>query len=107
MPPDSLPKADDNSCVASPALEPVEGVADSAQPVPSNQVRFVIAARTMGDCQLAAVEGGTWTTSDPANTTVDGQGLATCLHPTSTPAIIIFAGTFHKHAFAPSSLSCK
>lgn len=106
MPPDYL-KTDGASCVASPAIEPAQGAADSAQPMPGNQVQFVIAARTMGDCQPAAVEGETWTTSDQANTTVDGQGLATCLHPTSAPAIITFAGTFHKHAFAPSSLSCK
>ena len=107
MPPDSLPKSDGASCVPSPALEPAQAVADSAQPVPLNHVQFVIAARTMGDCQPAAVEGAAWTTSDPANTSVDERGTATCLHPTSTPAIITFTGTFHKHAFAPSSLSCK
>ncbi len=106
MPPDYLPKADGASCVASPALEPTQAVGDSAQPVPRNQVQFVIAARTAGDCQPAAVEGGTWTTSDPANTAVD-QGIATCLHPTPTPVIITFTGTFHQHTFAPSSLSCK
>lgn len=107
MPPDELPKPDGPSCVASPALEPAQAVADSTQPVPRNQVQFMIAARTVGDCQPAAIEGGTWTTSDPANTTVDGQGIATCLHPSSIPAIINFTGTFHNHAFAPSSLSCK
>jgi len=107
MPPDSLPKRDRASCVASPALEPAQGVADSAQPVPRNQMQFVIAARTKGDCQPAAIDGGTWTTSDPANTTIDGQGTATCLHPTPTPAIITFTGTFHEHSFAPPSLTCK
>ena len=108
IPTDQLPKPDGASCVASPALEPAQAMADSAQPVPQNQVQFVIAARTMGDCQPAAVEGPEiWTTSDPANTTIDGRGIATCLHPTSTPAIITFTGTFKKHAFTPSSLSCK
>ena len=107
LPPDYLPKADGASCVASPALEPAQAGADSTQPEPRNQVQFVIAARTVGDCQSAAVEGGTWTTSDPVNTAVDREGVATCLHPTPTPAIITFKGTFHKQAFAPSSLSCK
>jgi hypothetical protein len=107
MPPDYLPKPDGASCVVSPGLEPAQAVADSAQPVPSNQVHFLFAARTTGDCQPAAIEGGTWTTSDPANTTVDARGKATCLHPTSTPAIITYTGTFKNHAFAPSSLSCK
>jgi hypothetical protein len=106
MPPDSLPKPDGASCVVSPGLDPAQAVADSAQPVPRNQVHFFIAARTTGDCQPASVEDGTWTTSDPANTVVDG-GNATCLHPTSTPAVVTFTGTYKKHAFAPSSLSCK
>ena len=106
MPPEYLPKPDGASCVVSPALEPVQAVADSAQPAPRNQAHFLIAARTTGDCQPDAIEGGGWTTSDPANTTVD-RGIATCLHPTSTPAIITFTGVFKKRAFAPAFLSCK
>lgn len=106
-PADSLPKPDGASCVVSPALDPAQAVADSGQSEPGNQVEFVMAPRTIGDCQPAVVEGGTWTTSDPANTTVDGRGIATCLHPTSTPAVITFTGSFHKHAFASSTLSCR
>lgn len=110
MPEDEIPKPDGPSCVVTPVLEPAQAGADSTQPAPHNQVRFLLTPRTSGDCNAGpGVEGGSWKTSDPVNTSVDARGLVTCVHPTpaSAPAIITFLGTFKNHAFAPASLSCK
>ena len=101
------PKPDGPSCVPAPALDPAQALADSAQPKPHNQVQFVLAPRTTGDCQPGSVEGGIWTTSDQINTRIDPQGLATCIHPTPKPAVITFTGKFKESSFSSSSLTCK
>lgn len=36
-----------------------------------------------------ALKNATWSTSDATDTTVSGEGLATCISPTATPAKII------------------
>jgi GTP cyclohydrolase I len=47
-----------------------------------------------------------WTTSDPANTTIDSNGVATCIN--ATPQAVTIRGTLRSGSLTgTATLSCK
>ncbi len=91
---------------------PASATADHSAAPPGNQVQFVAKSSVTGNCPLTPDRIGTWSTSDPANSTISNQpgteGLATCLHATPTPASITYSGLLRgRVGFTPATLTCN
>lgn len=103
--------APDNICTITAAVTPANATADHGAPSPANQVQYSLVSSVKGFCPLVPDIPGSWSTSDPMNTTIGNQapiqGLATCLHATSTPATITNNGSVQAHSFSPATLTCK
>src|SRR5215467_7939307 len=68
------------------SVTPSSGTADHAVSAPGNQIQFVAAPVTKGQCAAGACVncwGQTWTVSDPVNVSISNEnldnGMATCL----------------------------
>jgi len=96
-----------NSCNITAIVTPLSAIADHNAPSPGNQVQFSTSSTVSGNCPLIADTLGTWSTSDPGNTSISGTGLATCLGATTTPATISNSGTVRGRKFTSATLTCR
>lgn len=96
-----------NSCFITAIVTPASATADHNAASPGNQVQFSTSSTVSGNCPLIADTLGTWSTSDPGNTSISGAGLATCLSATTTPATISNSGTVRGRKFTSATLTCR
>jgi hypothetical protein len=97
-----------NSCTLTANVAPAAATADHTLPPPGNQVQFTAQSSAAGNCPLAPDTLGTWSTSDTTNTSINQQGVATCLNATGTPATISNSGMVRSiKAFTPATLTCR
>ena len=96
-----------NSCNITAIVTPVSAISDHLAAPPNNQVQFSTSSTVSGNCPLIADTLGTWSTSDPGNTSINGTGLATCLGATTTPATISNSGTVRGRKFTSATLTCR
>jgi len=97
-----------NSCTITANVIPASGSADHALAAPGNQVQFATQSSVAGNCPLAPDTKGTWATSDTTNTSIDQQGLASCLSATPSPATITNSGVVRRvKSFTPATLTCR
>jgi len=95
------------SCTITANVAPAVATADHALAAPGNQVQFSAQSSVAGNCPLSPDTQGTWSTSDTINTSINQQGLATCLGATSTPATISNSGMVRQiKGFTPAKLTC-
>lgn len=102
----------DNQCRINAAVTPATAMADHTLPPPENQVQFVARYTATGLCPSVPDITGTFSTSDPINTSVTNQdavtGIATCLNATPAPATISYSGRVRGAVpYTPATLSCK
>ena len=95
-----------NDCVITANVVPASAIADHSAASPGNQVQFSTSSTVSGNCPLIPDTLGTWSTSDPGNTSISGTGLAACLSATTTPATISNSGTVRGRKFASATLTC-
>jgi hypothetical protein len=95
------------ACQITAVITPPNASADHSAVPPGNQAQFSLQSSVSGNCPYIADKLGTWSTSDPANTTISNQGLATCVNATATPATISNSGTVRGHAYASATLTCQ
>jgi hypothetical protein len=102
---------DFNACTVTAAVIPSNATADHSMLPPGNQVQFSTTSTVTGNCPLIPDRLGSWSTSDPVNTTISNdaptQGRATCLSATTSPATISNSGTVRGHTFTRATLTCK
>lgn len=96
-----------DKCTIDLAISPRTATADHSATPPGNQVQFALSANVKGNCPEIPDSLGTWSTSDPANTDITSQGLATCLHQTSADVTISNSGTIRGRSFPSATLICK
>lgn len=97
-----------NTCNITANVTPVTAIADHNVGPPGNQVQFSATSTVNGNCSLRPDILGSWSTSDPANTSISTSGLATCLGATTTPATISNSGMVRGTlAFTPATLTCR
>ena len=96
-----------NSCVITAKVVPLSAIADHNAVSPGNQVQFSTNSSVSGNCPLIPDALGTWSTSDPGNTSISGTGLATCLGASTTPATISNSGTVRGRKFTSATLACR
>lgn len=103
--------AANDSCSITTVITPLSASADHSAPAPGNQVRFVLASSVKGNCPMIPDSRGTWTTSDPENTTISNDpntaGLAVCLHATPNPVTIGNSSRVRGQAYPSATLVCK
>lgn len=76
--------ANSDQCLITAAIVPPAGTADHAAASPGNEVQFSLTSSVKGNCPLVADRGGTWSTSDPANTAISNQPGTEGQSPVST-----------------------
>ena len=96
-----------NNCLITANVVPASAIADHNAAAPGNQVQFSTSSTVSGNCPLIADTLGTWSTSDPGNTSISNAGLATCLSATTTPATISNSGTVRGRKFTSATLTCR
>ncbi|HEV8493261.1 MAG TPA: hypothetical protein VGR76_13375 [Candidatus Angelobacter sp.] len=96
-----------NSCSITAIVTPLSAISDHLAAPPNNQVQFATVSNVSGNCPLIADTLGTWSTSAPGNTSIDSNGLATCLGATTTPATISNSGTVRGRGFTSATLTCR
>ncbi|HET8889871.1 MAG TPA: hypothetical protein VFQ41_13290 [Candidatus Angelobacter sp.] len=96
-----------NSCNITAIVTPLSAISDHLAAPPNNQVQFSTSSTVSGNCPLIADTLGTWSTSDPGNTSIDSTGLAKCLGATTTPATISNSGTVRGRKFTSATLTCR
>jgi len=96
-----------NSCFITAIVTPVSAISDHNAAPPDDQVQFATVSSVSGNCPLTPDTLGTWSTSDPGNTSVSNTGLATCLGATTTPATISNSGTVRGRKFISATLTCR
>jgi len=102
-------------CPVDPVVLPATATADHTASPPGNQVQFSAVVEwpsppPPGVCpQIIAV--GSWTTSDPVNTSISNQpataGLATCLNATPSPATIGYTDMAFGKPYTSATLTCE
>ena len=95
-----------NSCKITANVTPAAAIADHTLAPPGNQAQFTAQSSVAGNCPLLPDTLGSWSTSDTVNTSINQQGLATCLNATATSATISNSGTVRGRAFTPATLTC-
>jgi len=96
-----------NNCLITANVVPASAISDHNAAPPGNQVQFSTSSTVSGNCPLIADTLGSWSTSDPGNTSISGAGLATCLSATTTPATISNSGTVRGIRFTSATLTCR
>jgi hypothetical protein len=99
--------APQNSCTITAIVTPLSAISDHNVPPPDNQVQFAAVSNVSGNCPLTPDTVGTWSTSEPGNTSISDTGLATCLGPTTAPATISNSGTVRGRKFVSATLTCR
>jgi hypothetical protein len=78
---------------------------------PGGSAQFSLKSSVSGNCPLAPDRLGTWSTSDPNNTSIDAQGVATCHVMTAGSAPVVAtisnSGTVRGHQFMTATLTCN
>jgi hypothetical protein len=96
-----------NTCNITAIVTPASAISDHLAAPPDDQVQFALVSSVTGNCPLIADTLGTWSTSDPGNTSIDSAGLAKCLGATTTPATISNSGTVRGRKFTSATLTCR
>jgi len=101
-----------NQCVISTATLPQSATADHTMVAPGDEVQFSLQSSAVGNCPLPPDFMGVWSTSDSVDISISNQaptqGLATCLHATTTPATISNSSMVRGIKSYPSvTLTCK
>ena len=96
-----------NTCAVHAAVLPTDVQAAHNEAPPGNQIQFAVSATSTGKCPLLVGHIGSWSTSDPENTTISNQGLATCVGATPTPATITNDGRVLGYGITSADLTCK
>jgi|SRR5215831_2427998 len=96
-----------NTCQVHAAVLPTDARADHMEPPQGNQVQFAVSATSTGKCPLLVGHIGSWSTSDPENTMIGNQGLATCVGATPNPAKITNDGRVLGYGITSADLTCK
>lgn len=96
-----------NSCTITAIVTPLSAISDHLAAPPDDQVQFATVSTVSGNCPLIADTLGTWSTSDPGNTSISSTGLATCLGATAAPATISNSGTIRGRKFVSATLTCR
>ena len=99
--------APQNTCNVTAFVTPLSAISDHLAAPPDDQVQFATVSNVNGDCPLTSDTIGTWSTSAPGNTSVDSNGLATCLNATTAPATISNSGTVRGRKFVSATLTCR
>jgi len=94
-----------NTCTISAAITPATATADHTLAPPGNQAQFALTSSVKGNCPYIADLVGVWSSSDPTNAPINGQGVATCKAATS--ATISNNSTVRGHSFTSATLTCK
>jgi hypothetical protein len=95
------------TCTITANISPPSATADHALAPLGNQVQFMTQSNAVGNCPLTPDVLGVWATSNTANTSINQQGVATCLNATSTPAMITNSGKIRgTTSFLPATLAC-
>ncbi|HEV7675406.1 MAG TPA: hypothetical protein VGQ12_12815 [Candidatus Angelobacter sp.] len=99
-----------NNCIITANITPASAIGDHSSS-PANLVQFSTTGSASGNCPMRPDTVGTWSTSDPGNTSISNQagtvGLATCLGTTTTPAAISNSGTIRGKGFTSATLTCR
>jgi hypothetical protein len=99
------------SCMVAANVTPAAATADHTAAAPGNQAQFMLMSSVTGNCLLRPDPLGTWSTSDPVNTTLGSvtstSVVATCVNATASPATISNSGTVNGHLFQPAALACR
>jgi len=95
------------TCTINTAILPLNATADHNAAAPGNEVQFSLSSAVEGNCPMIPDILGQWSTSDPANTTISNQGLATCLGATAEPVTISNSGMVRAHRYPTAALMCK
>ena len=100
-----------NTCMITAMVNPVSATASHTAASPGNQVQFSTSSSVVGNCPQLPDTLGSWSTSDPVNTSISNQagsqGLATCVNATTTPATISNSSTVRGQKFASATLTCN
>jgi hypothetical protein len=97
-----------NSCTITAIVTPLSAISDHLAAPPDDQVQFATVSSVSGNCPLIPDTVGSWSTSDPGNTSIDSTGLATCLGATAAPATIRNSGMVRGTvSFSPATLTCR
>ena len=99
--------APQNSCNITAIVTPLSAISDHLAASPDDQVQFATVSNVSGNCPFIADTLGTWSTSEPGNTSIDSTGLATCVGATTTPATISNSGTVRGRKFVSATLTCR
>jgi hypothetical protein len=99
-----------NNCAITANTTPRAATADHSAP-PGNQVQFSLQTAVEGMCPMVADQLGSWSTSDPINTTISNDastdGLATCLNATPGPVTITNSSRVRGKTYPSASLTCN
>jgi hypothetical protein len=101
------------TCMITAAVTPATATASHTAAPPGNQMAFSAASTVSGNCPLIADTLGSWSTSDPANTTVSTQAnnpmaaTVTCVNAAPAPVTVNYSGTTHGHPFTSATLTCN
>lgn len=98
-------------CTINTAIVPANATADHSAATPGDQVQFSLSSSVKGNCPLLPDKLGSWSTSDPVNTTITNQtaaqAIVKCLNPTATSATITNSGSIRGRPFPAATLVCK
>jgi len=103
-----------NTCSIKTSISPTTATADHAATPPGNQAQFMLSDSVSGNCPLIGDSLGTWSTSDPADTTLNtitaqpgANVTATCVHAAPAPVTISNSGTIRGKLFPSATLTCN
>ena len=103
-----------NSCSISTSISPTTATADHAAAPPGNQAHFILSDSISGNCPLTPDSIGTWSTSDPTDTTLktvtaqpEVNVTATCVNAASAPVTISNSSTIRGKPFPSATLTCN
>jgi hypothetical protein len=94
-------------CTIHSAIVPTNATADHSAKPPGNEARFSLSSTVEGNCPMIPDRKGKWSTSDPENTMIGSQGVATCVNATATPVTILNSGTVRGRPYPSATLVCK
>lgn len=100
-----------NTCDISTSISPETATADHKAASAGNRAQFSLSSHVSGVCQQTPDFVGTWSTSDPVDTTIQADptsnaGIATCVNATPNPATISNSGKIRGKPFPTATLTC-
>ncbi len=94
-------------CTLHTAILPANAIANHAAKAPGNEVKFSLSSSVEGNCPMIPDRKGEWSTSDPENTMIGSQGVATCVNTTQAPVTIANSGMIRGKPYPSATLLCK